>query len=122
LGCGGSTLSFDYTGLQSTATRLISRFGRDFTLRTLDKSGVSYNPVIVNSDVTIKGVFTKFKASEIDGTLVESGDKMIIVDSSVIPNVEQRIVDGSSEYSIVDVDEIKPGEIGMIYKIQARRG
>lgn len=113
---------FNYSGLQSTATRLISKFGRDFTLRTLQKSGPSYNPVIVNSDVTVKGVFTKFKAGEIDGTLIQSSDKMVIIDSSVIPDVEQRIVDGSNEYSIVDVDEIKPGEIGMIYKVQARRG
>lgn len=115
-------MSFDYSGLQSTATRLISKFGRDFTLRTLIKSGPSYNPVIVNSDQTIKGVFTKFKAGEVDGTLIQSSDKMVIVDSAVIPSVDQRIADGSSEYSIVNVDEIKPGEVGMIYKVQARRG
>ena len=108
-----------YSNLQATSARLIDKFGKNVTLRTQIKSGTSYEPTITNSDATIRAVITSFKIGQVDGTLVRADDKQLITDSSVA--VDQKIIDGAIEYSIVSIDEIKPADTALIYKAVLRK-
>lgn len=108
-----------YNNLQATSSRLIDKFGKNVTLRTQTNSGTSYEPTITNSDATIRAVITSFKMGQIDGTLVRADDKQLITASTVA--VDQKIIDGMIEYSIISVDEIKPADTALIYKAVLRK-
>lgn len=110
---------YNYGPIAATAIRLISEFGRTVTLRTIAKSGTSYDPILTNTDTSIKAVVTAFKASEIDGTLIMATDKKLITTSAV--TTVDKIIDGSIEYSIVAVDEVKPATTALVYKAVLRR-
>ena len=111
-------MSYNYTGLASTAVGLINKFGRDATLRTNTLGGDEFDPTVTTSDETIKAVFLNYNASVVDGTLIKSNDKMILTYSLVDPKNE--IVDGTVKYEVISVQEVKPGVTPMIYKVQLR--
>ena len=111
-------MSYDYSGLASTAQNLIDKFGRDTTLRTNVLSGSEFDPTITPTDSTIKAVFLSYKSAEVDGTLIKTNDKMLI--TYTLLDTKNEIVDGGKKYEVVNVDEIKPGITPMIYKVQIR--
>ena len=104
----------------AVATKLISKNGRPMALRTLTTSGTVYDPTVTAVDIAIVGVMTNYKLSDIRDT-VQVGDKMVIVDSSVVPTPDMRLVDSGTEYEIIDVIEIKPGTESIMFKLQVRR-
>ena len=111
-----------YTRAAATAIRLIAKYGRSLTLKSEALSGASaWSPTVTSTSTTVIGVVVDYRQSDIDGTLILSGDKKIIISSSVVPTAAGRIADGSLEYSIIDVKEIKPGSTAVLYVIQARK-
>jgi len=111
-------VSYNYTNLAATATRLISRFGRTVTHRVEVKSGSDYDPTITNNDTSIIAVIESFTANEIDNTVIQSCDKRIL---TVTPlSHEDIIIDGSDVYSIVSVETVKPGDTSLVYIAQLR--
>jgi len=111
-------MAFDYSGLAATAARLVTRFGRDVVLVTVTNGGEAWNPVRIESTETVKAVQTQL--DNIDENLILSTDKGFLVSASLI-TVDMLIRDGSTDYSIVAVTEVKPGGTHMIYKVQARK-
>ena len=115
-------MAYDYSGLQSTATRLIARFGRAATLVKLTTaSGSAYDPgdpAEVEHAVTICEI--GYKQSERDGTLVEQNDRRIMMDSAVAPTSQDRIVDGADEFVVVSVEATQPGPVAVMYTVQLR--
>lgn len=109
---------FDYAPLDTTASALIERFGRTMTLRTLVQSGSAFDPTVTNSDASITGVMTGYRANQIDGTLIQAGDKLLLTHSAV--TVQDKIVDDGKEYSVITVDTVKPGGTTLLYKVQVR--
>lgn len=133
--------------LAATATRLIAKHGRPLVLVKIDKTGPSFDPVASESVITISGVQLSYAANEIDGNLVRADDKKFLIDASVRIDSDMRIRDLGTgkdivplgdwivgfhefggndtaevvtDYSIISVEEIKPGSTSMIYKVQAR--
>lgn len=111
-------MAFDYSGLESTAGRLITRFGRDIVLVTIANSGADWDPTQAESTETVKAVNTQLDS--VDNDLILATDKGFLIQADSITN-DMRIRDGSTDYSIVQVTEIKPGATSMIYKVQARK-
>lgn len=109
---------FDYSNVNLTASALIERFGRNMTLRTLVQSGSAFDPTVTNSDTSIIGVMTWYRANQIDGTLIQAGDKLLLTHSAV--TIQDKIVDEGKEYSVVTVDVVKPGGTTLLYKVQVR--
>ncbi len=110
-----------YGNMAKLASEMITEYGRDMIMRTYTESGPSYSPVRTPVDVGLKGVFTKFKTSDVDGTLIKKEDKMVLIDSAVVPEKSASIIDGGNVYEIVDFDEIAPGTTSILYKLQARK-
>ena len=108
-------------GWAARIQKLIDRIGRDLTHRTFTKSGPSYNPVLVAVNTTVRGAVFDFAADEIDGTIIQQHDKQIWV-AAVLFTISRadKIVDGTTEYSIVSLEEVKPGDATLLYMIHAR--
>lgn len=110
-----------YQGLRTTATRLISEKGRNVTLRTFVKTGTGLNPTLTPTDTTIKAVVIDYKLSQVDGTLVKMGDKEFLLVSDTVITEDMKFVDGSVTYDIVMVKQVAPGDLDIVYKVQARK-
>jgi len=103
------------------AARLIKKRGRLVHLISKSSSGDEFNPDISDTKTEITAVNVEFKSSEIDGSLVRVGDKRFIIDSSVRPENDMRLLDSDGiEYSIINKSEIKPGNTTILYKVQVR--
>lgn len=112
-----------YGSLADTAKKLIADKGRTVTLRS---GSPVYDPITDTmtggtTDTEVKAVFTAFRSDEVDGTLIQRGDKKVIVDAKAAPQSGDAIIDGTTQYEIVDVMEVQPGEPTIIYKLQARK-
>ena len=120
----------DYNSAKTTATRLLSENGRAVTIISNGpNTGTAWNPeygAAVQTPVT--AVVTKYKTNEIDGTIIRKEDKKMLIDADDIqaaidaggPIETQKIKDGDTEYSIIDVEEIKPGPVSILSKVQCR--
>ena len=113
-------MAFDYGNSVTTATRLISTYGRTMTLRTTTETGDPWDPTQTSSDTDIIGVAVDYRSSEIDGDMVQTTDKRFLLTSTVTPTLQDKIVDNSTEYSIVNIREIKPGDTVVLYDVQVR--
>lgn len=108
-----------YNLLKKTATDMISKFGRNVVLISYENTGYDYDPIQDETNETIKAVVTSFRANEVDGTIIQKDDKMLI---TVTPlNISQKIQDGTRLYKIISVNEIKPAETSIIYKAVLRK-
>lgn len=103
------------------ATDMINEHGRDMVLRIFAASGDPWSPALTPVDTPIIGLQTEWVRSDREQFLIETGDIKIIVDSSIIPVINGRIIDGVIDYSIINFATIAPGEQTIIYKVQARR-
>ena len=120
-------MTFDYSSVLSIAETLLVEYGRDITL-------VSVNPGTYDaqsdttiggseSQTTVKAVVTDFVLSQIDGTIILRGDKLVIISgqSSIIPSVNDKLKIDSKTYRIISVENITPGGASIIYKLQVRQ-
>ena len=112
-----------YSRLAATADKQIKDKGRDVTLRSVDEG--SYDPQAdsftgqSNTDTIIKAVITNFQKDEVDGQLVLQGDKRALM--TTLPAINDKIIDGSTHYRVVSVEDIDPGTQAVLYKVQLRR-
>ena len=110
-----------HTKLAATATRLISENGAPMQLWREVTTGPDYDPIVTPETADITAVRTKFSAFEVgDGSRIKSTDLKLLIDSSVNPKDYEKIIDGAKEMQIIDVPEVIPGEVSIIYKVQAR--
>ena len=146
---------YDYSNAARLAYNQIADKGKSVTLR-INTAG-TYNPAndtisgASNLDLSIKALITNYAKFAIDGTIIQLGDKQILVAGSnfrnlstdevidgsdnvvedgyqvvdgleqVIPTINDVVVDDGVQYKILNVEEIAPGGTVVLYKIQARR-
>lgn len=73
---------------------------------------------------TVKAVILNFRRAEIDGTLIKNGDRRALVAPDNLtraPKTGDTITDGSEVFSIQNVEEVKPGDTVLLYKLQLRK-
>lgn len=120
-------MSFDYTSLQNTADRLISKFGRSVTLRrvtagTYDPSNLSVSGDS-NADTTVTVAIMNYEEREIDGSVIKRQDMRgyLAAKNTALPSVSDIIIDGSVQYQIVNIRELKPATTSLLYELQLRK-
>jgi len=78
----------------------------------------------------MKAFETRIKQWMIDGTKIQMGDRLLLVDavlfesklgSGVLPSTDDRIIVGSRDWAIVLVDPVSSGEQNALHKIYVRR-
>jgi len=113
------------TPLRKVATKLMSKFGGDVTLRTVTP-GV-YNPTTgtaseVTSDVIIKGVLEDVNAREVND-LIQAGDRRLTIaaaDVSAAPTTADRVVISSVVHQVIRVTTIEQDNQPITYELILR--
>jgi hypothetical protein len=119
----------NYDKIAQTALTQIRDKGREITVKTpggdmvYDPATDTFTP---GTDVTetVKAVFTQFSVKDVDGELIKRTDKRVLIAASDLdaePDTQTKIVDGSTEYSVINTETIKPGDTAILYMVQVRR-
>ncbi len=113
------------TPLRKVATKLMSKFGGDATIRTVT-TGV-YNPTTgttseTTSDVTIKGVLEDVSAREV-GDVIQAGDRRLTIaaaDVAAAPTTADRIIISGVTYQVVRIATIEQDNQPITYELILR--
>lgn len=120
--------AFDYTRLKiQTVEPLLERFGKT-TSGTLIKPGVPsgppYNPVPgVPVEYPVTVVQTEYQLKDIDGTLIQQGDRKFLVSTKNAPEPAKQDtlrVEGIV-YQIINIKPLAPGPVTMMWTLQVRK-
>ena len=123
-------VAINQNNLADMASRLIKSNGRDLTVRTIAEGTFDFTTNTISSntasDETVKGVITDFKKFQIDDQNIKADDKMaLFAAKDVTGTIDQDTViidsDDSTNYHVINVDQLKPGTVNMIYKVQIRK-
>lgn len=114
-----------YAGNALTAAKLITKYGRSITLRKYTIG--TYDPATganttTTTDSTVTGVVFDFNAGQTmeRGTLIQAGDKRILLPAAAAPSLQDHIVIATTEYTIVSIGETNPGGVSILFDIHAR--
>ncbi len=115
-----------YETLAATASRLITKKGRSITL-VVKPAAVSDPAKPWRSDAAgakkvAKGVAEEYKSFEFNQDILR-GDKKFLVSATGLlpPDQYYQILDGGDTWSIVNYQEMKPGDVPLVYVFQARK-
>lgn len=113
-------MTFPYDDLAETVTDLLTEFGQAITL---SRYSATFNSVTgkdsaaSTASLTTVGVWQSIRAELIDGSRIQAGDKLLIIDASVTPAMGDK-VDG---WQIVDITTINPAGTALAYRLQVRK-
>jgi len=124
----------DYEKIQTLAANQIDDKGRDITIRC--SSAGTYDPVsdsIVRTvtDYDGKIVITDYSSRDIDGTVIQVGDRLGLLspqddDGDELPNLniqpDVEFILNSKTLNVVRITSLKPGDTNLLYKLQIRGG
>ena len=115
----------NYADMAATATRLITANGKPVTLRnyaaaTYDHVTMTYVPGAA-TDVSANAVEQEYSLKEIEGTLIQQGDRKFLLASPTAPTLTMKIVVSGEEMSIVHISPVQPGTVTLCYTVWARK-
>ena len=110
----------DYTDDLNGAIEDIAEAGRFVELVSYVSSGPSYDPIMVPVSVITSALQTNFNSNQVDGTTILATDKKFIFAGDVEPKIGMEIKDGLVKYEIKNVWQVKPGNLLILSKVQAR--
>lgn len=120
-----------YNGLKSTASRLLTKFGKPMTLRI--QTGSVYDPVTQTNvpaytDYPVSGLVLNYGrersgAVSESGTLVQTNDRKLLlsVSDAPIPSIGALVVDGAGIYTVENVKALSPAGINLLFELQGRK-
>lgn len=115
-----------YDNLAATSKKLLTKYGRDVVIAAITQG--AYDPATstaapTSTSKTVKGVLFDINAgiTLIQGTLVEVGDKRLLVESSGAPTIQDKVTVGDAIYRILSVTEINPGGTVVLYDLHLRK-
>ncbi len=117
-----------YTRAAATSLRLLTKYGRDVTLRTYTPGSYNTSTGTVSpstSDATRKGaLFDYGKGQErVRETLITAEDKRCLLDANgSAPQLKDHIVVGTDNYVIMSVGVINPAGTVALYDLMIRKG
>ncbi len=121
----------EYDSSRAVAARLIAKRGRLITLRktsrTLANAAKPWDGMTENdTDITVKGVILENEVVETGDTLVPISDQIAYVAPSTVElananadleTYDQLIDSGTVAWKINKVEELKPGDDSVLFKI-----
>jgi len=118
-------MSFDYTKTREKANSLIVKFGMPLIVRRAQTDSTTpWNPEeLSHTDYPGYGVVTEFNRREVDGTLVQTGDKKVLLsaeDLQIAPETSDLVVVDGVEYKIVTINPLSPAGTVVLYELQIR--
>ena len=109
-----------YSDMAEVAVELLTEFGQSITLTRTTGGGIdpvtgAITPGIDDSKVTT-GVITSYDKELVDGTLILSTDKRVVLSADVQP----LITDTINGMRIINIDEKNPAGTVLEYIVQVR--
>ena len=117
-----------YSEMAEMAREEIEEYGRTITLRRNNEG--SYDAATDTmvgasvSDVSVKVLFTEYRQNEIDNTIILRGDKKVLIAAtslSFAPEHNDIIIDGGTQYKVINLSTVQPGDTPLLYKLQVRK-
>ena len=116
--------AFDYSGIATTASELLEEFGQSASLLSVDSqtSDPVAGTVTIDtvSDVDVQAVQVKHNEKWTAGALIEDGDRFWYLDA--IASIGDELFVDDTQYEVVRVWPIKPGDTSIVSRIQTRGG
>jgi hypothetical protein len=116
----------DYTKTAANALKTLTKFGQSVTQRSYTAG--TYDPATglvtpTTADTTRKGALFDFGAGQTleRGTLIQGGDKRLLLDATATVSPQDHFIVGSDEYIIVSLGEINPAGTVVLYDIHLRQ-
>lgn len=115
-----------YTDLRSTAAALLTDKGQSLTLTKRTSGAYSASTglsTVTEATYTVTGAVFDFPQSIIDGTLIQQGDKKVLISAlglTVDPDVDDSLTIATIAHQIVNVKKISPAGITVIWQLQVR--
>jgi hypothetical protein len=113
-----------YDDMAATATELLAEFGAPIAITR--ETGGSRDPVTgVETPGTVEtftpsGVLKPYPARLIDGTLIQAGDRELIIDASMTPLMTDRPLVSGREWAIVRITTVNPAGTPIVHRLQLR--
>ena len=113
--------------LEQSVADLVDELGKALTLRKVTEG--TYDPetgemsAASTSDTSVVGVLYDYADEDIDGTRIQMGDRRCLIKAkslSVAPESGDRIVDGSTVYTVVRIKKHEAGGVVSGYNMQVR--
>ncbi|HGI9867215.1 TPA: hypothetical protein ACJVS1_004804 [Salmonella enterica subsp. enterica serovar Montevideo] len=106
---------------------MIKKYG--YTLSLVRPAGVGIDPKTGDrlADAspqifTVTGIDQQYKQSEIDGTVIQTGDKKILLTAETAPEQGDHLTDGVNRWNIITITPVKPAREVLLYSLQVRLG
>ena len=114
--------AFDYAKTRATATRLIERFGQAVTFhRVSAETGDAWNPTQQTTSYPARAAVLGYEDSEIDGTMVQAGDRKLYVSVfGIEPTTSDKVVIGTESLRVVNVKPLNPAGTVVFFEVQCR--
>lgn len=119
-------MSIDYTSIAGNALAALTGAGQNVTRRTYTTG--AYDPATgiassTTTDTTRKGVILDFGSGKTleRGTLIQVGDKRLLLDAEATVLPDDHFIIGGVEYSIVSIGEVNPAGICVLYDLHLRK-
>ena len=118
-----------YENMANTALKQINDKGRSISIVSPGTDQV-YDPATdsftagTDTALTVKGLFTQFAKKDIDGELIKTSDKRVLIAASSLaaaPETGDKITDGGITYNVMNTDTVQPGDTAILYMVQVRR-
>ena len=120
----------NYSKTADKALAMLTKYGKSVTLRALTPGAYDTATSTVTetaTDETRKAAFFDFHRINYgqtlrDGSLIQQGDRQCLLDAiGAAPTLSSRIIDGATDYGIVDIKEINPAGTPILYDMLVRK-
>lgn len=120
----------DYSKLAATSIAQIADKGRavSFVYKTQGTYAPATDTFSVAASTTTQTVYmviTDVLKKDVNETLIKAGDKIgLLANDSLTraPKTGDRVTDGTETFDVISIEEIKPGDTVILYRLQLRRG
>lgn len=116
-----------YDELAADALELLEEFGQPVTITIVSTDSV-YDPatstnINPTTDYPAVGAIIDLNDREINGTLVQVGDKRVYVSAIGVPDVglNDRVTVGGTTYRVINPNTIGPAGIPVLYDLHVRK-
>lgn len=117
-------MAFDYVELGNISADLLKEFGQILAIKRIAEK--HYDPASGNNEIVTEnysgyGCAFNYSTNEIDGTRIQTGDMVILLEKTpVMPMIGDIVKLDSVEMRVINVERICPAGIDVLYKLQVR--
>lgn len=109
-----------YARLQTTADRLIKKFGQQGTVTRVVQSGPAYDPVLTPTDYPCMLAVMNIDLSKVDGTLIQADDKMAYISVAGLPEnltTADELTIAGQKHAMKIVRPLSPAGLTVFYEV-----